>query len=339
MRAVRGGHPAAEAGVEKRELRQRDPGAAGSVREVDLRARGHHGEVRTPGNRLETHVVKPRHRDDLREDQPPGDVAAGLSRKMAFDGRIVRGLDPEPGPLDGSPHVAGPGVVGRGGEQPIAVERVPKGGQIVERRGGRGQDVPPRVVPPRTRQLEPARGDRNDLPETRRVLRRYGLGAVAALHRRQQGDLTRHSPRGQLPRDVVEPGPRPVADVIEEPLVAVVPAELPPELAKGAHLGPCRRQGHHAPDALPSIALRHRNARPLDERGRAGRDRPGARSLPRGDRFLGDRTIRHGRRERRPFRGSLLEARRGRQHDYGRGAHGPQCVLGGEERARHGRQP
>ena len=210
--------------------------------------------------------------------------------------------------------------------------------QVVERGWSRGQCVVSGVVPPRTRQLEIARGTGEDLPQAGGVLGGDGRGIVAALHGREQSDFPRNASPGQLPSDVVEPDLRAVSQLVEKSLIAVIPLQLSTKLAKRAHLVPNRHQLHQVADLFPRIVPPVGGRKQPAELGRRLRLRRNDRAC------VVPRQQRQRRTERAPcdgalereardawgfvtglevgtaFRGLLLDARRGRHHDCDGGA-------------------
>ena len=93
-----------------------------------------------------------------------------------------------PGPGDG----AAAGVVGRQGQQPVAVEALGKLLQVVQGGAGGKGDVAAAVVPPGLVEPEILAGGRNELPGAGGAAVGVGERVEGAFHHRQHHQLQRH---------------------------------------------------------------------------------------------------------------------------------------------------
>ncbi|MNP28444.1 hypothetical protein D3C76_1214070 [compost metagenome] len=156
------GHALLECRVELDQLvlvdvgKGRDPGKVQAV--IDR----HRFEVRFVGDRGEIDTIGFWRGHHLRQCQQLGYVVAGFlwQRQVPVVGRQAEPFVA----LDGSADGAFAGIVGRQGQQPVAVEHVVQAGQVVQRSIGRRGDIAAAIVEVGLAQVEVAACRWHELP-------------------------------------------------------------------------------------------------------------------------------------------------------------------------------
>ena len=149
-----------------------------------------HFEVRRVGNRVQVDAVGFGRQYHLGQGQELGHVVLGFLRQGQVP--VVGGQAEFFVALDCPAHRAFAGIIGRQGQQPVAVEHVMQTRQIVQSGGGGGGDVAAAVVGAGLAQVEvaPCRG--NELPQADRIAARIRHGVVGTFNHWQQRQLQGH---------------------------------------------------------------------------------------------------------------------------------------------------
>ncbi len=196
------GGPAMERGIEVVNLVGGDAGDLRGDLHIDLTLGHHTREVGLVGDRGEVEPVFARVIHQALHGEELGHVGFGLSRQAQVPeiDRAALGLIHLHGVLDRDFAA----VVGGDGEQPVAVELVMQGLQVIERGVRGGDHVAAAVVPPVLLQAEARARAGNELPQTRGARPGVGVRLERALDDRQQCQLRRHVPSLELRDDVIE---------------------------------------------------------------------------------------------------------------------------------------
>ncbi len=160
------------------------------------------GEVGLIGNRADDQAESLRVGDEALHRQQLRHVRLGFLRELQAPeiDRLAGGLVHLHGALD----TRLTAIVGSDREQPVAVELVVQGLQVVQRGASAFDDIATAVVPPVLLQAEARAGVGNELPQSRGARARIRIGLEGALDDRQQSDLERHAPALELGDDMVE---------------------------------------------------------------------------------------------------------------------------------------
>ena len=183
-----------------------------------------HFEVGFVGDRVQVDAVGFRGQNHLRQGQKFWHVVFGFlgQWQVPVVGRQTELFIALDGPADS----AFAGVVGRQGQQPVAVEHVMQAVQVVQGSEGRGRDITTTVIGPGLAQVEVTTGRRNELPEPDRI----GMGirhrVVGAFDGWQQGQFQRHVALFQTLYDVMNIKAAALAGVFQEGRVAGKPQAL-----------------------------------------------------------------------------------------------------------------
>ena len=202
----------AETGIEGDEFLDRHLGELGGELHVDVAQLRIGGEIGRIGDRIEDDAEQRRVGNDVLQRLQLGDVHARFGGH--FQVRVVRRLARGAVLGDRPRHPVLAQVIGGERELPVAVQLV-EPGEVVERRGGRVDDVAAPVVPPVLLQLEAPAGARDELPQARGVRARVGHRVERALDHRQQRQLGRQAALFDLLDDVIEVQPAAVEDALQ----------------------------------------------------------------------------------------------------------------------------
>ena len=170
--------------------------------QVNLLVNGHPGKVGLVGQAGQYGAVSGWAVDDLSQGQQLGHVVHGFARQLQVPviGWQAEGFIT----FDGTANAAFAAVVGRQGQQPVAVEVAVEQGQVIQRGAGGGGNVAAAVVPPVLTQREVAPGGRDKLPQAGGLGAGDRLRVVGALDKGQQGQFQRHLALVQLLNHIVE---------------------------------------------------------------------------------------------------------------------------------------
>ena len=129
---------------------------------------------------------------DFGEREQAGQIAAGFTRQpQRPEIRLFAGLFIAP---DRAFHLAFAGVISRQRMLPVAVKAFMQHRQVIQGRIGRGNDIPPAVVPPVMLQAIMFARAGDKLPDAGGMAARIGEWLIGALDNREQGQIERHGP-------------------------------------------------------------------------------------------------------------------------------------------------